>query len=135
MSIAAFVASNVETATLEVAEVPGAAVFVKPDTVHVTGRAAVDTAAAVADAMTKLGLAWVAETGPVAPRLAQTADSDADGANVAPATVMALMGVPAVPTTNDTAATTLEAPAAALDSAMLPIVSAPAPTAGNGTLA
>jgi len=56
VSIAAFVESNVETATLEVAAVL-AAVFVKPDTVHVTGRAAVETAAAVENAMTKWGLA------------------------------------------------------------------------------
>ena len=76
----------------------------------------------------------MAETGPVAPRLVQTADSDADAANVAPATTTVLTGVPAVATTNDTVAATLEAPAAALDSAMLPIVSAPAPMAGNGTL-
>ena len=76
----------------------------------------------------------MAETGPVAPRLVQAADSNADGAKVAPATVMVLMGVPAVATTNDTTATTLDAPAAALDSAMLPIVSTPAPMAGNGTL-
>ena len=77
----------------------------------------------------------MAETGPVAPRLVQTADSDADAANVAPATVTVLTGVPAVATTNDTVAATLEALAAALDSAMLPIVSAPpAPMAGNGTL-
>ena len=49
--------SNVEMATPEVAEEPGAAVFVKPDTVHVTGRLAVETAAAVENAMIKLGLA------------------------------------------------------------------------------
>jgi len=40
-----------------VADVPGAALLVKPVTVHVTGRADVETAAAVANAMTKLGLA------------------------------------------------------------------------------
>ena len=34
-----------------------AAVLVKPVTVHVTGRADVETAAAVANTMTKLGLA------------------------------------------------------------------------------
>ena len=76
----------------------------------------------------------MAETGPVAPRLVQTADSDADTANVAPATVTVLTGVPAVPTTNDAVAAPLRAPATALDSAMLPIESAPAPMAGNGTL-
>ena len=66
--------------------------------------------------------------------MVQTADSDADAANVAPATMTVLTGVPAVATTNDTVAATLRAPAAALDSAMLPMVSAPAPMAGNGTL-
>ena len=76
----------------------------------------------------------MAETGPVAPRLVQTADSNGDAANVAPATVTVLTGVPAVAPTNDTVATMLEAPAAALDSAMLPMASAPAPMAGNGTL-
>ena len=37
--------------------VEAAAVLVKPATVHVTGRADAETGAAVANAMTKLGLA------------------------------------------------------------------------------
>jgi hypothetical protein len=43
--------------TPDVADEPGAALLVKPVTVHVTGTADVETAAAVANAMTKLGLA------------------------------------------------------------------------------
>ena len=55
VSMAAFDQSNVEMATPEVAE--DAAVLVKPVTLHVTGNADVETAAAVENAMTKLGAA------------------------------------------------------------------------------
>ena len=39
------------------ADKPAAALLVKPVTVHITGTADIETAAAVANAMTKLGLA------------------------------------------------------------------------------
>ena len=48
--------SKVETSTEKLLEV-SVATLTKPVTVHVTGRADVETAAAVANAITKLGLA------------------------------------------------------------------------------